>query len=279
MLFSAGVATSIVVLTEPAQGLEMTVSPLKPALGDTLSVVISDSAASRAPTVSFGQQNYPAFEIGPNRWRSLLPTTPLEKPGRRSLQITSGQDKRNMAVWVANRSFGTQRIWLSPGQGAEGTELELNRVATFKKLVTPQKFWSGPFLKPNGGPTSTPYGVRRYYNGKFARDYYHRGVDYAGGTGSPVVAPAAGRVALIGQESQGFKLHGNVVGLDHGQGVASIFLHLSRINVREGEFIQAGQIIGAVGSTGAATGPHLHWGFYVNGQAVDPAPWRSQRFE
>lgn len=279
MLFSAGVATSIVVLAEPAQGLEVTVSPVKPALGDTLSVVISDSVVSRAPSISFGQQNYPAFKIGPNRWRSLLPTTPLEKPGRRSLQITSGQDKRNMAVWVANRSFGTQRIWLSPGKSAEGTELELKRVGIFKKLVTPQKFWRGPFLKPNGGPTSTLYGVRRYYNGKFARDYYHRGVDYAGGTGSPVVAPAAGRVALVGQESQGFKLHGNVVGLDHGQGVASIFLHLSRINVREGEFIQAGQIIGAVGSTGAATGPHLHWGFYVNGQSVDPAPWRSQRFE
>ncbi len=101
---------------------------------------------------------------------------------------------------------------------------------------------------------STNYGVRRYYNGKFANDYYHRGVDYAGATGSPVIAPAAGRVALVGRVSQGYRVHGNVIGIDHGQGVISIFMHLSRINVQEGDLVKPGQIIGAVGSTGAATG-------------------------
>ncbi len=277
-LFAAGVATSTVAAS-PAQALQVAVQPKKPALGDTLSVVIQSDANRQAPTVTFGEQNYPTFAIGQNRWRSLLPTTPLEKPGRRSLQIVAGSETSNMAVWVADQTFPVQRIWLPPGKSTEGTQLELNRVATFKKLVTPQKLWSGPFLKPNRGPTTTVYGVRRYYNGKFAQDYYHRGVDYAGGSGSPVVAPAAGRVALVGQVSQGFRLHGNVVGLDHGQGVTSIFLHLSRINVREGELIQAGGVVGAVGSTGASTGPHLHWGLYINGLAVDPLPWRSQEFE
>jgi murein DD-endopeptidase MepM/ murein hydrolase activator NlpD len=146
-------------------------------------------------------------------------------------------------------------------------------------LETPEKYWKGPFLKPNAGPITTGYGVRRYYNGVFADDYYHRGVDYAGDTGSPIVAPAAGKIALVGRASQGFRVHGNVVGIDHGQGVSSIMLHLSRIDVKEGDFVQAGQRIGTVGSTGAATGPHLHWGLYVHGLSVDPVPWRNQGFE
>ena len=121
--------------------------------------------------------------------------------------------------------------------------------------------------------------MRRYYNGQLAKDYYHRGVDYAGAIGSPVVAPASGRVALVGRVSQGFQVHGNTIGIDHGQGVTSTFLHLSRINVQEGDVVQAGQVIGAVGATGAVTGPHLHWGLYVQGQAVDPVPWRNNKFK
>ncbi len=280
-LFTTSVATSLVACAAPSQALKATVKPEKPVLGNTLSVIIQpDSGATfdRAPTVVVGERTYPSFKVGPDRWRTLLPTTPLEQPGARRVEVKAGKDVRNLAVWVGDRKFPTQRIWLSPGK-SEATEFELQRVDAFKKLVTPQKFWSGPFLQPNQGRLSTGYGVRRYYNGQFAHDYYHRGVDYAGGAGSGVVAPAAGRVALVGQESQGFRIHGNVVGLDHGQGVISVFLHLSRILVKEGEVVKPGQLIGAVGATGAATGPHLHWGLYVNGQSVDPVPWRYQSIE
>jgi len=86
-------------------------------------------------------------------------------------------------------------------------------------------------------------------------------------------------VSLVGRESQGFTIHGNVVGIDHGQGLASILMHLSRIDVKEGDFVTAGQVIGTLGSTGASTGPHLHWGLYVHGQAIDPVPWRLQGIE
>jgi murein DD-endopeptidase MepM/ murein hydrolase activator NlpD len=79
--------------------------------------------------------------------------------------------------------------------------------------------------------------------------------------------------------ADGFELHGNTIGIDHGQGVASIYIHLNSISVREGDFVQPGQTIGTVGSTGASTGPHLHWGVYVNGVAVDPGPWRQQRMD
>ena len=275
----APIVAGILSFAMPVQALQVQVTPANPELGDTLSVIIQVNSSSPTPTVSVLQKNYPAFPMGNNRFRALLPTTPLEKAGARLLQVAGDGQVQKLSVQVRSRNFPTQSITLPPGKDSEGTDAEFDRVDAFKALVTPQKFWDGKLLRPNYGEITTIYGVRRYYNGVFAKDYYHRGVDYAGAYGSPVVAPAAGRVSLVGRESQGFKIHGNVVGIDHGQGVASILMHLSRINVREGDFVQAGQVIGALGSTGASTGPHLHWGLYVHGQSIDPVPWRLQGIE
>ncbi|MCU0544567.1 MAG: M23 family metallopeptidase [Oscillatoriaceae cyanobacterium Prado104] len=278
-ILGGGITASILSFTVPVQALQVQVTPANPQLGDTLSVVIQVNNSSETPSVSLQQKNYQAFPIGNNRFRALLPTTPLESPGIRQIQVTGDARMQKVTVRVRDRDFPTQSIWLPPEKDSEGTDAEFDRVDAFKALVTPEKFWNGKFLRPNSGEITTIYGVRRYYNGVFAKDYYHRGVDYAGPYGSAVVAPAAGRVALVGRESQGFKIHGNTVGIDHGQGVASILIHLSRIDVKEGDFVRAGQVIGTVGSTGASTGPHLHWGLYVNGQSVDPVPWRLQGFE
>jgi len=277
---SGGIVASVLSFVLPVQALQVVVTPQNPQLGDTLSVMIQvDGSPGETPTVSLQQKNYPAFPMGNNRFRALLPTTPLEKAGTRQIQVTGDGKVQNLSVQVRDRNFPTQSITLPPGKDSEGTDAEFDRVDAFKALVTPQKFWNGPLLRPNSGEITTIYGVRRYYNGVFAQDYYHRGVDYAGAYGSPVVAPAAGRVSLVGRESQGFKIHGNVVGIDHGQGLASILMHLSRIDVQEGDFVKPGQVIGALGSTGASTGPHLHWGLYVNGQSIDPVPWRLQGIE
>lgn len=275
-----GIVAGILSFALPVQALQVVVTPANPQLGDTLSVIIQvDGNGGETPKVSLQQKNYPAFPIGNGRFRALLPTTPIEKPGARLLQVAGDGQVQKLSVQVRDRDFPTQSIWLPPGKDTEGTDAEFDRVDAFKALVTPEKFWDGKLLRPNSGEITTIYGVRRYYNGVFAQDYYHRGVDYAGAYGSPVVAPAAGRVSLVGRESQGFKIHGNVVGIDHGQGVASILMHLSRIDVKEGDVVKAGQVIGALGSTGASTGPHLHWGLYVHGQSVDPVPWRLQGVE
>lgn len=271
-------------LGNAAQAIEVKVSPTKVRLGDTISVLVTPDAGetlTEAPTVKVAGKTFPAFQMAPNRWRALVPTTPLEQHGRRSLTVTGNQQTRNMLLWVGKRWFPTQRIWLPPKKKTtvKDPNYEFRQADKFKALVTPQKYWNGTFLRPNAGRISTAYGVRRYYNGVFAKDYYHRGLDYASGTGSPVKASAAGKVSLVGRESEGFRVHGNVVGLDHGQGISTIYLHLNRIDVQPGQMVSAGQVIGTVGSTGASTGPHLHWGLYVNGQAVDPAPWLWRGFD
>ncbi len=215
-----------VVLALPGLAAQVRVNPTAPELGNTLSVVL-ESPTSPTPTVTWQGKTYPMFAIAPNRMRALLPTTPLDQPGNKPLQINDGTQGQNLTVQLRDRSFPTQSIWLPPDkEELNGTDKEFDRVDAFKALVTPEKYWKGPFLRPNAGEITTIYGVRRYYNGEFAKDYYHRGVDYAGGMGSPVVAPAAGRVALVGRESEGFEIHGNVIGLDHGQGVGGIFMHL-----------------------------------------------------
>jgi murein DD-endopeptidase MepM/ murein hydrolase activator NlpD len=253
------------------------VSPTQPHLGDTVSVTVMDPT-EQTPQVQFESRTYPMFDLGNRHFRALLPTTPLDRPGQKQIQIQSGRTTQTLSFTLKNREFPTQSITLPPGQDGNVSDAEFDRVDAFKRIVTPQKFWNGAFLRPNPGEITTTYGVRRYYNGVFAADYFHRGVDYAGDYGSPVIAPASGQISLVGYENQGYPVHGNVVGIDHGQGVGGIFLHLSSIKVKLGQFVTAGQVIGTLGDTGAATGPHLHWGMYVNGQAVDPVPWRETGF-
>lgn len=263
---------------------EVTLRPGSLQLGDTLSVDIraEQPSSTEPPQVRVGNKTYPSFALpGPGlpQFRALIPTSPLDKPSRLVVQVSGQERTRNLAVELRGRSFRTQSIWLPPGDDDLGTDFEFDRVDVFKQLVSPARHWSGPLLRPSAGSITTEYGVQRYYNGKFADDYYHRGVDYAAPTGTTVVAPAAGYVRLVGREAEGFEIHGNTIGVDHGQGVLSIMIHLSRIDVQEGDFVTAGQRLGAIGNTGASTGPHLHWGLYVHGVAVDPVPWRTTGVE
>ena len=274
-----GMTTAMLLcFTASAKALTIEIFPKNPQQGDTISVIVDTEDDTVAPTVNIDSVNYPVFPSN-GKYRAFIPTSPLNVPGKMTVRVKGDNRTSNIGVWLKNRSFPTQRIWLSGKASRPATQLELDRVREFKELVTPQKLWQGTFARPNVSRVSTGFGVRRYYNGVFANDYYHKGVDYAGGYGSPIVAPAAGKVRLIGKESEGFHVHGNLVGIDHGQGVLSIFMHLQDINVTEGTTVKPGQQIGTIGSTGASTGPHLHWGLYVNQVAVDPVPWRFGKIE
>ncbi|WP_017327844.1 M23 family metallopeptidase [Synechococcus sp. PCC 7336] len=267
-----------------ANSIAATVTPLSPQLGDTLTVRIQIPTGGEVPQVAMGDRQFPVFvavaadERGLTTYRALVPTSPLDRPGARNIVVTVAGQQQQLSTLLRDRQFPTQSITVREG-GLQATQLEWDAVSAFKAIVSPEQLWQGSFLRPTQGAVSSIYGVRRYYNGVFARDYYHRGVDYAAATGTPVYAPAAGRIALVGREAEGFAIHGNTVGIDHGQGVVSIFLHLNRISVSEGERVTAGTPIGQVGSTGASTGPHLHWGLYVHNVAVDPVPWRYGKIE
>lgn len=282
VLLLGAIPLGTLMTTCSARALELNIEPDNPKQGETISVRIRTEQDAERPQVTSSnttssntEGSHPAFQLGPKRYRALVPTSPLDASGRLELRVTSGSNTKTVAVWLRDHSFPTQRINLAGG-GPEPTQTELDRIEAFKQNVTQKKFWDGQFKRPNPGSVSTVYGVRRYYNGDFAEDYYHGGVDYAASRGAAVVAPAAGRIGLVGRAEGKFRLNGNTVGINHGQGVQSIFLHLNSIAVEQGQFVEAGERIGTVGSTGASTGPHLHWGLYVHGVAVDPVPWRHQ---
>ena len=262
-------------LATPAHAYQVQISPARPVKGDTLSVVLTGQSNSVTPTVTVNGTTYQAFALDSNRYRALIPTSPNTKPGRMALQISGPDGNNTAAVNIGNRNFNVQYITLSSDRaGLEGTDYEFDRLDELRALRTPQKFWNGPMARPSNGFVSSVYGNQRYYNGVFAEDYYHRGVDYAAANGSPIYAPAAGRIAVVGRVSDGFELNGNTIGIDHGQGVTSVMIHLSGFAVNEGDMVEKGQLIGYMGATGFATGPNLHWGLFVNGISVDPVPWR-----
>uniref|UniRef100_A0A7S3E557 M23ase beta-sheet core domain-containing protein n=1 Tax=Chloropicon laureae TaxID=464258 RepID=A0A7S3E557_9CHLO len=229
----------------------------------------------------------PALPRPATMYRTLIPTTPLDAPGvSRTLEIEV-LDPRYKGVRIPcsiqKQQFETQHIWLSKQKSKlltldESTrQREERQVAAWQNMESPAQLWSGPFVAPSDGIITTQYGQQRYYNGTFAKNYYHRGIDYGAEKGSPVTSPAGGRVVLVGKETRGFNLRGNCVGLDHGQGVGSMLMHLDRVKVRVGSRVRKGQLLGTVGDTGVATGPHLHWGLFVKGQCVDPYMWMTYR--
>ncbi len=178
-------------------------------------------------------------------------------------------------IRVLSRAFDVQYIRLpqnkSPLLAPNVLQEEAKRLAHVWTQFRAPPLWEGPFtwpIDPQRYPTTAPYGGRRSYNGGPVRSY-HTGQDFAAGVGTPVHAPAAGIVVL----AEPLKVRGNAVIIDHGAGVMSNYWHLSEIDVRAGQRVQQGDVIGKVGNTGLSTGAHLHWEMRVYGIPVDPVPW------
>jgi murein DD-endopeptidase MepM/ murein hydrolase activator NlpD len=176
----------------------------------------------------------------------------------------------NLRVTEAN--FPAEYINLPPGQSqlldpalveAESRELQLR----FERF-TPEQLWRGLFILPTEGPVSSAFGTRRSYDGGPVSGN-HQGVDIDAPEGTPVVAANDGVIVF----AQRLSLRGNAIVMNHGLGVYTGYYHMSEIDVAEGQSVKKGQIIGKVGETGLATGPHLHWEVRVKGISVDPWEW------
>ena len=210
-------------------------------------------------------------------WHALVGLAADAEPGPRRLQVDVGGLTQVHEFQVAAGTFAFAELTveqdlahlLDPQLAAE----ERAFVQTLIEPVSGSPLWTGVFGIPASGSPTSPYGQRRVFH-PGAIPYVHEGADVAAPLGALVAAPAAGRVAWAGP----LAIRGNSVVLDHGFGVYSAVVHLYRIDVVAGATIMPGQALGAVGSTGRSTGPHLHWEVHVGGVAVDPAVWTWRDF-
>ena len=261
--------------------VNVVITPQNPKVGDTVVVKIAkDKNEKNIPKVFFEEDKQPVFVLPTDWYRSFIPLSASYKPGKYKVEVFYKGKGKKIDLSVGETKYPLQELTLPKtvaGLMASKTErVQVNRALS---IYSPEKLWSGKFVYPSKGHESTPYGVKRRVNGAIDPDYFHKGLDFAASEGTNVISPENSKVVLAGHESKGFVVNGNCIFLDHGHGVITGYLHLSKLLVKEGDIVKKGQIIGKVGSTGIASGPHLHWGVYVSGKTVDPTQWTSMIIE
>ena len=217
---------------------------------------------------------------------ALQGVDPLLEPGvyplltEVSLPDGSKQSFEQM-VLVTSGNYPSEDILLNDPSTIDPavTEPELQNIEAITAPATPTRFWDGIFTAPAVYPDcfTSRYGTRRTYkvvNSETEIPGFHSGLDFCGGEGLQIFAPAAGKVVFAAP----LTVRGKATIIDHGWGVYSGFWHQSQQFVNVGDMVEPGQVIGLVGGTGRATGPHLHWEVWVNGIQVNPLSWLSQAY-
>jgi len=151
-----------------------------------------------------------------------------------------------------------------PPEAMERIEQEKAEAEALYATFTPIRYWDEPFIRPMDSNITSVYGAKRTYNGTLKS--YHGGVDFRARTPQPILAANNGVVVLAKERYYA----GDTVIIDHGEGIYSCYFHLSRYNVKAGQYVRKGEVIGLTGATGRITGPHLHFGMMVHSRQTDP---------
>ena len=213
-------------------------------------------------------ENRPVFTVN---GKAIIGVPISQEPGEAAIVFRLERLSKKEFFRIKKKNYTEQRITLADTKMVSPPSKELERIrkeSAAQKAVyasfTPQIDLSQGFIMPLEGRKTSLYGHRRFFNDVPRSP--HSGLDIAAPTGTPIVAPGPGRVALRGD----FYFNGKTILLDHGQGLITMYCHMSEYIVEEGEFIDQGQMLGLVGSTGRSTGPHLHWSVSLNNFRIDP---------
>lgn len=193
------------------------------------------------------------------------------RPGKHQLNTTGKRGTQSIPFAVRSKHYPTQRITIKNKSLVTLSKKDLQRVHRESKIInavyaafTPTFYAKLPFALPVHGIETSRFGVHRVINGKPRSP--HSGIDIAAPAGTPVRSPASGIVATVGA----FFFNGNTIIINHGRGLVSVYVHLSKIHVHEGDHVTRGQVIANVGATGRTTGADLHWTVTLNGTKINP---------
>jgi murein DD-endopeptidase MepM/ murein hydrolase activator NlpD len=228
-------------------------------------------ATEAAPRVFLGADRVMVVRHG-ERWLAVVGLPLAFAQGEHELTLLDAGDRMStLRFAVQAKAYGAQHITLKNRRLVDPNRADLERIARDQTAISGAfAHWSeppaplAPFQFPAQGRLSGAFGTRRFFNGEERQP--HNGVDIAAVRGAPVVAPADGVVVGVGE----YFFNGRTIFIDHGWGLVSMYNHLDRALVAPGDKVARGQRIGAVGMTGRATGPHLHWTVSLNNTRVDP---------
>ncbi len=230
--------------------------------------IIDLGTGAQAPTATYQGKPVLVVKEQGTRWLAIVGIPLTVKPGTQ--QVTSGG--RTLNFTVGSKKYPEQHITLKNKRQVNPNPEDNKRIEgeLAEQLRAYRSFSPGTpsnliLDKPVNGPLSSKFGVRRFFNGEERNP--HSGLDFAVPAGTPIKSPAAGKVILTGN----YFFNGNTVFVDHGQGFISMFCHMSKIDVKVGDLVPRGGVVGKVGATGRATGPHMHWNVSLNDARVDPA--------
>jgi len=252
--------------------------------GDVLYLTVAVEGAPRSVQGRFRDRLVSFFKTGrEGKFGALVGIDMADLPDTSDLEAEmvypEGVRTRVFRVVVAREDFREQRMTL-PKEQVDPDAAALKRIALEKEKVkgvlagvTPDRLWASGFLVPVEGPVTGAFGSRRILNGQPRNR--HNGEDIAASQGTPVKATNDGVVRMVDEHF----FSGKGVILDHGLGLFTMYFHLDSTAVTEGERVKRGDVIGTVGQSGRATGPHLHWGAWLNGARVNPFALAKLQFE
>jgi murein DD-endopeptidase MepM/ murein hydrolase activator NlpD len=252
-----------------ADAQQCAVKPSSIPLGQTVRLRCEIPAA----TARLNGRTVRLFKQESGDWQGLMPVAVADTPGPYKVEFLAedGTTLASASITIRKTIFPSQNVTLAPQiEALHSTAEEMQTLTTFRDSVSDVKYWQDPLVAPLPGCVISPFGVKRLHNGK-ATGEFHMGIDQRGAEGTPILAVAAGMVKIV----QPFNVLGGTVAIDHGQGLETMYLHMSKLNVELGARLNKGDVIGYVGATGRANGPHLHWVVYVNGVPVNPQQWVS----
>lgn len=244
------------------------------AQGDALRIAYPHKSGLERVEVEWRDQTIPLVRVG-DEWVTIigadLDLGAGEYPAPVTFQFLDGRhESLDEVVRVEGKSFPITRLTVEPrfvelsAEDLARSTRESRRLGDVFRRVTPEILWDGPFVVPIPNAKGSNFGHRRVFNDQPRNP--HSGADISATKGTPIRSSNHGRVVETGD----YFFNGNTVIVDHGLGVYSVYLHLSRIDVEPGQLVEKGQVLGLVGATGRVTGPHLHWGFRVQNARIDP---------
>ncbi len=226
---------------------------------------------------AYFHKNPVAVIANEKEWLAVVGIPLSTKPGRQSIRIQQGKTSRKLSFDVHDKAYRTQHITIKNKRKVNPNASDMERIKKERPLIrNALKHWREvdhvdfSFAAPVEGIKSSSFGSRRVFNGQPRRP--HSGMDIAAPEGSPVKAPAPGKVIEIGN----YFFNGNTVFVDHGNGLITMYCHMSQIDVKKGQEVKTGDKLGNVGKTGRVTGAHLHWGVSLNNARVDPQLFLTQ---